>query len=106
VCERNPVLAIARKDKNKERCDERNARTGGPYLFEHPPGCNAKDKTDDQRKDLPIHRHRRDEACGEIKNGTKKWAKRRKGWVKLAGTEEACNPGEGPIIPVKAGKWQ
>ena len=58
-------------------------------------------KANNQREDLPVKRYGRDEACGEIKDGTKERAKRREGWNEFTGTEKLRNPGERPIVPIK-----
>lgn len=101
---RNPMLTVAGEDQHEQGGEKCEGFAVGKDLLEHPPCRNADEETDDQREDLPIERHGRDQTGGEIKNGTEERAERHERRDELGGTEEFCDPGEGPVVPVEAGE--
>ena len=78
----------------------------GENLVESPKCGKANEKTNNERENLPVQRHGRDEAGGEIKDGAEKGAERGEGGVEFSGAEEFGDPCEGPVVPVKACEGQ
>lgn len=118
VRQRHPVLAVTGEDEHQERGEIGERPFGGAVgatqgrfalmedLRERPPCRDADQKTDDEREDLPGDRVQRDDACGEIKNGSEEGAERHEGRDELGGTEKFGDPGEGPVVPVEAGEGE
>lgn len=121
VRERHPMLAVTGEDEHQQSGDEgerpfgpahlclRHWRRQGRFalmedLREGPPCRNADEKADDERENLPRERMQGNDAGGEIKDGTQKWAERHERRNKLGGTEKFCDPCEGPVVPVESGE--
>lgn len=102
MCERDPVLTVAREDEHEQRGDEGSGFAVGEDLREHPPCGETERKAYDEREDLPRERMNRNQAGGDVKDGTKERAEGREGGRELGGTEELRDPREGPVIPVEA----
>lgn len=101
VCERDPVLAVAREDEHEQRGDEGGGLAVGKDLREHPPCGETERKADDEREDLPRQRMNRNQAGGDVEDRSEKRAEGREGGRELGGTEELRDPREGPVIPVE-----
>lgn len=106
VRERHPMLAVTGEDEHQQSGDVGESFSVWEDLREGPPCRNADEKADDERENLPRERMQGNDAGGEIKDGTQKWAERHERRNKLGGTEKFCDPCEGPVVPVEAGERQ
>ena len=102
VGEGDPLLAVARVEEEEQADGEILAFVVCPDLVERPPCRQRADKADQQPDDLPYEGNRRDDAGGEGEDRTNEGAEGGEGGDELAWTEELPDPGECPVVPVKA----
>lgn len=100
--EGDPLLAVARVEEEEQADREILAFVVCPDLVERPPRGERATEADQQPDNLPYEGNRRDDAGGEDEDRGDEGAEGRKGRDEFGGTEEMPDPGECPVVPVKA----
>ena len=98
------MLTVTGKDEKQERRHQRLASGVGPDFVESKPGTKRGRESDHQRNDLPKQWIRRNQTCGDEKDRSEERTEAAEGGNEFSRAEEFCDPGERPIVPIKAGE--